>query len=143
MATTDGHRITAGALSGLVATGPMTAAFEAAHRLGLLDELPPERIVRILLPGLSPQWRHAVAAVAHLAYGAGVGAALTAVAPRAPLSSGTRIGAGLIVWALSYEGWVPVAGVLPPAHRDRRPRALTIAAAHVVYGLALRIPRGR
>lgn len=44
---------------------------------------------------------------------------------------------GLTVWAASYGGWLPIAGVLPPAHRDKPGRAFSIIAAHIVYGVTL------
>ena len=72
-----------------------------------------------------------------MGYGATAGvayAALTRPASRGPLT-GTFF--GLAVWAGSYEGWVPAAHVLPPTHRDRRARAITILLAHVVYGATL------
>ena len=72
-----------GALSGLAATWPMTAVLVAASRRGLLDELPPMKIVHHLLPGLGEGPSRVVAAVAHAAYGAGAGAALGLLAPQA------------------------------------------------------------
>lgn len=51
--------------------------------------------------------------------------------------AGRGIVFGLSVWAASYEGWLPVANVLPPAHRDKPGRASSIIAAHIVYGITL------
>lgn len=132
-------RIPGGVLAGLAATVPMTAVLEAASRLHLLDEPPPVRIVQHLLPGLSVGGTRAVATIAHLAYGGAVGALAAELAPRSALRRRATVTYALLVWLVSYEGWVPVAGVLPPAHRDRRSRALSILLAHVVYGLALRV----
>lgn len=129
-----------GALSGFAATWPMTAVLVGASRRGLLDELPPLKIVHHLLPGLGEGPARMLAAIAHAAYGAGAGAALGAIAPAAPLKRRVTIGYGLLVWLLSYQGWVPLAGVMPPVVRDRRGRALSIALAHVVWGALLRIP---
>ena len=44
---------------------------------------------------------------------------------------------GFLVWAAGYEGWVPMLGILPPAHRDRRSRVATMMLAHLVYGSVL------
>ena len=129
-----------GALSGFAATWPMTAVLVAASRRGLLDELPPMKIVHHLLPGLGERPTRVLAAVAHAAYGTGAGAALGMLAPPAPLRRRATIGYGMLVWFLSYQGWVPLAGVMPPVIRDRRGRALSIALAHVVWGALLRIP---
>jgi hypothetical protein len=38
---------------------------------------------------------------------------------------------------VSYEGWVPAAGIMPPAHRDRPSRSATMVVAHAVYGAVL------
>jgi hypothetical protein len=128
-------RSAVGALSGLWATWPMTAVLVAASRRGLLDELPPLKIVHHLLPGLDERTARGLAA-----YGAGAGAVLAAIAPTAPLKRRATVGYALLVWLLSYQGWVPLAGVMPPAVRDRRGRVLSIALAHVVWGAVLRMP---
>ena len=44
---------------------------------------------------------------------------------------------GLLVWGVSYLGWVPAAKILPPAHRDRRDRQVTMVIAHLVFGASL------
>jgi hypothetical protein len=47
------------------------------------------------------------------------------------------IGYGLGIYALSYQGWVPALGILPPPRRDRSDRQVTMAPAHVAYGAVL------
>jgi hypothetical protein len=132
--------IVGGALSGFAATWPMTAVLVGASRRGLLDELPPMKIVHHLLPGLGERPTRMLAGIAHAAYGTGAGAVLGAIAPPAPLKRRVTIGYGLLVWLLSYQGWVPLAGVMPPVVRDRRGRVLSIALAHVVWGALLQVP---
>ena len=44
---------------------------------------------------------------------------------------------GLGVWAVSYKGWIPALGILPPPERDQPGRPVIMVAAHVVYGLVL------
>lgn len=44
---------------------------------------------------------------------------------------------GFVVWNAGYEGWLPLLGILPPAHRDARGRAITMLVAPTVYGVAL------
>lgn len=102
-----------------------------------MDRLPPRLIVDRLLPALPERARGPVAGVLHVGYGAAAGAAYGAMTR--PASRGALTGTifGLAVWAGSYEGWVPAARVLPPTHRDRRARAVTILLAHVVYGTTL------
>ena len=131
-----------GAWAGLMATAPMTVVLLVAQRLRLLDEPPPVRIVHHLLPGLDEATTRAVAGVAHAGYGAAGGAALALLAPAGRTRPAAAVGYGLLVYVLSYQGWVPLMGVLPPAHRDRRSRVLAVVAAHVVYGLGL-ARRGR
>jgi hypothetical protein len=41
---------------------------------------------------------------------------------------------GLIVWASSYNGWVPAADLLPPATQTRAKRNSMMIFAHLVYG---------
>jgi hypothetical protein len=126
-----------GLLSGLAATGAMSILFGLGQAAGAMDRLPPRLIVDRLLPVVPQGARGPVAGTLHVGYGAAGGAAYALVAPptvRGPL---TGLLFGLAVWAGSYEGWVPAAGVLPPAHRDRPRRAVTILLAHVVYGATL------
>jgi hypothetical protein len=128
------QRVGLGALAGVGATVVMSAVFFAGQRLGTIGTLPPRLIVARLLPDLSRRGSQALSAVAHLGYGAVAGAGF-GIARGRSLRSGLLY--GLAVWAVSYELWVPAADVLPPAHRDQRSRAATIAAAHVIFGLAL------
>ena len=117
----------------------MTAYLVLMERLGVMRGQPPRMMVDHLLPRLPRRSGDVLALVAHFGFGAASGA-LTAAAVRSrtvrrPALAG--LGAGLVVWASAYEGWVPLAGVLPPAHRDHRGRAATMLTAHVVFGLAL------
>jgi fucose permease len=118
----------------VVATIVMSAGFLAAQRAGTIGTLPPQLIVEHAAPELPPRPSRLAAVVAHLGYGAAAGAAY-AFAPRKSVASGVAF--GVLVWASGYELWVPAAGILPPAHRDDRARALTIFGAHLVYGAAL------
>ena len=111
-----------------------------AGRLGLMGRQPPEAIVRRAgqLGGHEPRGRTAqvLATAAHLAFGAGTGAAHGLLPPaRRPAARGVLV--GLVVYAASYAGWVPAVGALPPADRDRSDRQAVMAAAHVVYGAVL------
>ncbi len=123
-----------GAAAGVVATLAMSAGFLAAHRAGAIGTLPPRLIVERFAPALSPRATGVTSVIAHVAYGSAAGAVFGLLPLRRALPG---IGYGLLVWASSYELWVPAAHVLPPAHRDDRARALTILGAHVIYGAAL------
>lgn len=127
-----------GALGGVAATGVMSAVLGLAEKTGVMEQEPPRVIVETLLP-VRPRstLTNTLAVVAHVGYGAGAGALFAALPGRWPHGVRLGVGYGLAVWALGYEGWLPAAGVLPPAHRDRPGRAVTMLAAHVVYGGAL------
>lgn len=136
-------RLLRGAAAGTVATAPMSVLMLGAGKLGLMGEQPPEAIARRALaeatgtePG-SPA-SQALAVLAHVAFGAGSGAAYAAL-PRparvpAPVA-GTAF--SLAVWAASYRGWVPRIGALPHAEHDRDDRVAAMVAAHVLFGAVL------
>ncbi len=84
----------------------------------------------------------ALAVALHFAFGAGVGALfgvlhaqLPARVRRHPALSGAAY--ATLVWAVSYQGWVPALGILPPATRDAPGRPATMLLAHWVYGATL------
>ena len=136
-----------GAGAGVVATAVMSIPMLAADKAGLMPEPPPEKITEDALTavGIEPQDRterqeNAAATVTHFAFGAGCGAlfALLRRGRRLPLPAwAAGVPYGLGVWAVSYKGWVPALGILPPPERDRPARVRTMIAAHVVYGAVL------
>ncbi|HWG84942.1 MAG TPA: DUF6789 family protein [Deinococcales bacterium] len=134
-----------GGLAGLAATAPMTAFGLAA--LQLLPEreqyaLPPEEITAEVAQaaGLDavaaePTARRAASGVNHFLYGGACGAvyALTAARlPGSPLVKGCAF--GMAVWAGSYLGWLPAAGILRPATEHPMRRNALMIAAHFVWG---------
>ncbi len=127
-----------GALAGVVATGAMSALMLALRRQ--VGEQPPDAIVEHAARGVgaTPTEREADAAanLLHLAFGAGIGGAY-ALLPRVgpPVARGVVTALG--VYAVSYQGWIPALGILPPATQDRPGRPAVMAAAHVVYGAVL------
>lgn len=134
----------AGALAGLVATVPMTWAMNRMHRRLPERErypVPPRLITERVATAAGVADRmddrgHAVLALAsHYAYGAatGVGCApvLRAVGGP-PVAVGVAYGLG--VWAASYLGWIPAAGILRPATEHPAERVGMMLAAHVVWG---------
>jgi hypothetical protein len=112
----------------------MSIVFGVGQLVGAIDREPPRLIVDTLLRALPERTHGPLAGMLHIGYGAAAGAAYTAIAR--PAVRGVLTGSlfGLAVWVSSYEGWVPAAGVIPPAHRDRRGRAVAMLLAHVVYG---------
>ncbi|MDH2445442.1 hypothetical protein QDR37_15960 [Amnibacterium sp. CER49] len=124
-----------GAAAGLAATLAMSGLLVAAKALGALPKQPPVLLVKKVLPNLPEAVAQPLSWAAHLGYGAVGGALLPVLLRRVTPARGLAY--GLAIYAASYEGWVPVAGVLPPAHADDRRRVATMLAAHVVYGAVL------
>lgn len=129
-----------GAAAGAVGTAAMSALMLAAGRVGLVGRQPPEAIVRQAgrLTAVEPRGRlaDALAAVAHLAFGVGTGAAYALLPPaERPVARGAAVGTA--VWAVSYAGWVPALGALPRPTRDRPGRQAVMVVAHLVYGSVL------
>jgi len=118
-----------------------------AKRAGFVGDMPPEKITATMLrrAGIahSRGEQDAVAAFLHFGFGAAAGAAFGVIAPK-PLM--VRLPAGLAygaaIWGVSYMGWVPALGIMPPAERDRRDRQTVMLAAHLVYGTALAVMIG-
>jgi len=139
-----------GSLAGLAGTVAMSAVMLAARKTGLMGKMPPERIteagLRVLHVKTSERAENALATVAHLGYGAGVGVLFSVAARTAGLPlPGAVAGAlyGLLVWGVSYVGWIPALGIMPPPQRDRRQRQTSMVVAHLVYGSVLGALLGR
>jgi hypothetical protein len=154
-----------GLVSGLAATVPMSVAMGLMHRrlpARHRDPLPPRKITQRLtrragVEGALDEREHrALAWVSHFGYGASMGAVygllderVRPALPRAvrempPVAVDAAQGTafGLLVWAASYLGWLPAAGILEPATRRAAPRNAVIIASHVVYGAALGLVTG-
>jgi hypothetical protein len=131
----------AGAGGGAAATGVMSAVLAVSSARGWLGTPPPALIVEKATPPMSPAATATATAVSHVAYGVGAGAVYGFLGGHrrqpAVVALLSGVGFGLAVWAASYEGWVPAAGIMPPAHRDRPGRSATMLVAHVVYGAVL------
>ena len=131
------------ARGGAIATVAMSAVMIAGDRTGFMGEQPPTAITRFAL-GEAGVERPSVAAsriapFTHLAFGASGGAVfglLRRLVPGVP-SGLLGVGFGLAVWAVSYKGWIPALGILPPPEHDRPGRPVVMVVAHVVYGLVL------
>ena len=85
--------------------------------------------------GLPVGEREAATWASHFGYGAACGALYGALAAnrRVPhVAAG--VGFGLAVWAGSYLGWLPAAGILRPATEHPPRRTALMIAAHVVWG---------
>ncbi|MFF0310731.1 DUF6789 family protein [Streptosporangium sp. NPDC004379] len=131
-----------GAVAGAGATVMMSVVTLAGQRAGLMPDQPPKRIARAVLPGHRHRPKpgeRALGTVAHFGFGAACGSLLALLRRerRVPVTLG--VGYGLAIWLVSYQGWVPGFGILPPASGDRPGRPAVMAAGHVVYGTVLAV----
>jgi uncharacterized membrane protein YagU involved in acid resistance len=141
------HRIATGALAGLAATAPMTAAMELMHRWlpwRQQHALPPRTItmrtlhkIGIGVPNDEAE-RLAATLVSHFGYGASAGAIYGLAAPEIPAPHAVKgVGYGLLVWAGSYLGLLPALGLMSTATRQPAERNTLMIVAHVIWGAAL------
>ena len=121
----------------------MSIGLGIADITGVMNRQPPKKIVKRFAPGLGRKTTDAAASLAHVGYGVGAGVVYAAaVRPRwQNVVTGTIYGLG--IWFISYEGWIPAFGILPPPQRDKPGRALTMFVAHIVYGATLGAVSGR
>lgn len=139
--------IATGAVAGFGATLLMSAAMLAARRLGLTPQLPPDRIAESAVEAITDRppndaEQRVVATVAHLGFGSAAGAIFgPALSPlkRPPAVGFAALGAiyAIGIWLISYQGWIQMLRIMPPASRDDGGRVGTMGAAHLVYGSAL------
>ena len=133
----------ADAASGAIATVAMSGVMIAGDRAGLLGEPPPTTVTRAALreAGVERPSDAAglMAPLAHLWFGAQGGVAFGVFRRFVPGVPGALLGVlfGLGVYGISYKGWIPALGILPPPEDDRPGRPAVMIAAHVVYGLTL------
>jgi uncharacterized membrane protein YagU involved in acid resistance len=137
------RRLLSGLLGGALGSAAMTVFLgRMVRRLPREDRyaLPPRRIAMTLArkSGIGPpareRDRRALTLVAHYSYGTALGAVYAMVAPRSRW--GALIGGlpfGLTVWSGSYLGWLPAAGLHPPATRESPERNALMIAAHFVW----------
>jgi hypothetical protein len=139
-------RAAIGFVSGVVATGPMTAAMLAWHRRLPPSErysLPPGEIVAKIAEetgteDMREETRSAATMLAHYGYGGAAGAVYALLDERiagGPVAKG--LGFGAFLWLVSYLGLLPGAGILEPATRHPARRNALMIAAHAVWGVAL------
>ena len=132
-----------GALAGAAATVLMTGTMRRLFETLPEDEqypLPPREIVDSTRgdatpePAAGEEAATATTMALHFGYGAATGA-LFALQRRRSIGIGAVY--GLAVWAGSYLGWIPAAGILKPATRHPWRRNLLMNAAHLAWGAML------
>ena len=134
-------RIARGAVSGLLATVPMTVVFLAGRRLlHPTRSVPPERITQEsgLADDPSRTRFRAKWLGLHLVYGGLLGIGylwLRPLLPAEPNRAGLAYGEA--VWGLHYLGLMPLLRLYPSPPDDSQARTAVNITAHAVYGLAL------
>ncbi len=134
-----------GAIGGGLATVAMSLVMLGARRVGLVGELPPERMVAVALDAADQRARKgrardALAVVLHVGFGVTTGALFGILyrrlrLPVPALPQGMIYGS--LVWLVSYMGWIPALGLMPVATRDEPRRPVVMVLAHEVYGAVL------
>ncbi len=139
------RRALVGAVSGAVATVPMTLVMAAMHRrlpFWQRYRLPPRTITMRLARRagvaqyLGEPERSVATVASHVGYGALAGAVYGAASgdePRHPLTGGALF--GLALWAVSYLGWLPATGVMRPATEHADERNALMITSHLVFGV--------
>jgi hypothetical protein len=134
------ERVAHAALRGAVAAMAMTGMRVFTVSIGLVEQPPPQAILRQRARGLLklvPRKRRSAAIeLAHWGFGATFGAAfgaLPAELRRQPWGGPVY---GLVVWAGFEAGLAPLLG-LEQAKKPRPHERLALAADHLLYGLVL------
>lgn len=147
-------KLAAGAVGGAIGTAIIGAAMSKSHKLpprfrpdapkkdpGDFIVTQGEKLIGALSPKMHRQAAHSLQWVYGVSWPLGL-AALSGVlglrsAPKT-LAAGALLGA--IVWAIGYEGWLPAAGLTPPAHRTPLAKNATGLVSHVAYGTLAALP---
>jgi uncharacterized membrane protein YagU involved in acid resistance len=140
-------RLLTGTVAGTLATIPMTSYWEYMHNR-LPGEpprpLPPREIVEAIAVKagvareMSERDMQNAAILAHVGYGAAMGAIFGGLAPARPASAvGAGMLFGLAVWTGSYMGWLPATGVRHSPRYDQPARTGLMISSHLVWGAAM------
>ncbi len=133
-----------GTIAGLIATIPMTIFMLIMHRIlpsWQRYAVPPEKLTKEIAERANvrqhmnkPQLLGA-SLVSHFGYGATMGTLYTTLTRKIalpPIYKGTLF--GLIVWAASYLGWLPVAGFSVAAPEEPARRNILMIVSHIIWG---------
>ena len=139
-------RLLIGSIGGFVATGPMTVAMILLHRMLPCREqysLPPREITMKLADdaGVADKLdrgdRSVLTLLSHFGYGAAAGG-IYSITPRMPAPGPLNgVAFGLLLWIVSYLGWLPALGVLRPVTKQPPRRTALMIAVHLVWGFVL------
>jgi hypothetical protein len=142
----SGGEVAHAGVRGAIAAMAMTGMRNFTVHVGIVNETPPDAILRRRASGLLKQVpedrRRATIELAHWAYGAGGGVAFGLLPDAVRLKAWAGPLYGLAVW-LGFElGIAPLLG-LPQAEKPRPVERAGLAADHLLYGLLLSETRAR
>lgn len=134
-----------GAIGGAAATVAMSAVMVAAEKRGWLGEQPPTLIAGAALDAVGlrardERARDLLAVATHFGFGTATGALFGVLHRRLRPPIGPALHGAVyasLVWGLSYKGWIPALGIMPPPERDRPGRPAAMLLAHGVFGSVL------
>jgi hypothetical protein len=128
-----------GALAGLNGAACMSALRMAAHRLGLIDRMPPQVLEEWLVARsgsahLDDAGHHVADHLLHLGIGGTCGLVYAAVLSRRgrPLVTGAAF--GLAIWAVAFSALLPRSGATRHAADSRPAENAVNVTAHVLFG---------
>jgi hypothetical protein len=129
-----------GALAGLNGAACMSGLRMAAHRVGLIDRMPPQVLEEWLMSRtrvgrrLDDATHHVADHVLHLGIGMTGGLLYAAVLSRRghPLLTGPLL--GLAIWAVAFAGLLPRLGATRHPRESRSAENGVNLAAHILYG---------
>jgi putative membrane protein len=133
-----------GAVAGFVGTAPMTVFMLLTQRFlpkGQRYALPPEIITKELAhrahvrQHMNKMQVLGATTIAHFGYGAMMGLLYAPFAKNLPLPAIVKgLLFGLLVWAASYLGLLPLLGLSGSAPTEPTRRNLLMIAAHIIWG---------
>ena len=131
-----------GAVGGIGGTVALSAFRQALASVGLVGMTAPQQVVERLeetglLEGSSPGARRALAVVAHLAYGVGIGGALGLLRrEREGAKEEAAVGSalGLLAWGAGWASWLPLTGVHLPPWKQQTAKVLLPVLDHAIFG---------
>jgi hypothetical protein len=136
------RRMLYGVIGGAGGTLVLSGLRRLMSRVGLVHDTAPGQVVTRLaelgvLDGISPRGRHAVAVLAHYAYGLSLGLCFGLLRRRrSGLAEETSVGAslGVLSWGAGWSSWLPLLGVHSPPWRQEGPKVLLPILDHAVFG---------
>ena len=138
------RRALVGGLGGAGATLVLSGLRWTWHWMGLVFDTAPTQVVErveevFTQEGFSPVARRVMAAVAHVAYGVGTGAAF-GLLRREPgerdVEAAVGSSLGVLAWGAGWASWLPLTGVHSPPWEQKTVKVLLPVVDHALFGAA-------